>query len=75
MLRKTGTRRITITMIKKEYTKEGIKLTHPSGYVVIETVDALRRRKENIQAQIKKSKEMLQHKEQEILDLINAGAV
>jgi len=60
--------------IKKEYTKEGIKLTHPSGVVTITTLDALRRIKEQKQEQIKKSEEMLQEIGQDILGLTNAGA-
>ena len=28
-------------MIKKEYTKEGLKLTHPSGFIQVLSVEAL----------------------------------
>lgn len=60
--------------IKVEYTKDGIKLTHPSGVIEITTLDALRRDKEDMQVRIKKSEEMLQDIGKDILSIINAGA-
>jgi len=60
--------------IKKEYTREGIKLTHPAGVIAITTITALRRIKAQTQERIKKSEEMLQQIAQDIIGLLNAGA-
>ena len=47
-------------MIKKEYTKEGIKLTHPSGVVSITTLSSLGIFREQIQAGIQRLTQRIQ---------------
>jgi len=61
-------------MIKKEYTKEGLKLTHPSGFIALTTLVMLRRLKDDIQAQTRQNEAELQLIGQDLLSAINAGA-
>jgi len=59
-------------MIIKEYIKEGMKLTHPTGIVVIETIDLQNKEKDRLQKQIERTTEDLQRVIQDILSTTNA---
>jgi len=43
--------------IKKEYTKDGIKLTHPSGVVTVTKIEDLRRMKDSNTVEISRLQE------------------
>jgi len=52
-----------------------MKLTHPSGIIVITTFDMLRQHKEIIQTEIKRNEAELQLIDKEILGVANAQVI
>ena len=60
--------------IQKEYTKDGIKLTHPSGIITITTLAELRALEIEAKAREKMSEQFAEKIHNDINELIKVGA-
>jgi hypothetical protein len=58
--------------IQKEYTKEGMKLTHPSGYIQIIKEDFLIHEQERIREEIQQGHEGIKSIQQDIINIRKA---